>query len=67
MFYVVLFQGSADPNNAKQQEERMQQMEEAKHSILAQALSQDARARCKSLPLLSNLFMNVMLILFCCW
>lgn len=49
-FYVTLnsinvFQGTGDPNHAKQQEERMQQMEEAKHTILAQALSQDARAR----------------------
>lgn len=35
-----------DPNQAKAQEERMQAMEEAKHSILSQALSQDARARC---------------------
>ncbi|XP_011563548.1 DNA-binding protein DDB_G0278111 [Plutella xylostella] len=43
--------GSADPNNAKQQEERMQQMEEAKHSILAQALSQDARARLNTIKL----------------
>ncbi|KAL0822554.1 hypothetical protein ABMA28_004597 [Loxostege sticticalis] len=37
--------GTGDPNHAKAQEERMQAMEEAKQSILSQALSQDARAR----------------------
>lgn len=40
------FQGTGDPSQAKAQEERMQAMEEAKHSILAQALDQNARARC---------------------
>lgn len=43
MFFL---QGTGDPNHGKAQEERMQAMEEAKHTILAQALSQDARARC---------------------
>ncbi|XP_038206178.1 programmed cell death protein 5 isoform X1 [Zerene cesonia] len=37
--------GGGDPNQAKAQQERMQAMEEAKHSILSQALSQDARTR----------------------
>lgn len=40
-----------DANNAKAQEERMQAMEEAKHSILAQVLSQDARARLNTIKL----------------
>ncbi|XP_063535614.1 programmed cell death protein 5 [Cydia strobilella] len=40
--------GTGDPNKAKQQEERM---EEAKHTILAQALSQDARARLNTIKL----------------
>ncbi|XP_049874520.1 programmed cell death protein 5 [Pectinophora gossypiella] len=42
---------SGDPNNAKAQEERMHAMEEAKHTILAQALSQDARARLNTIKL----------------
>ncbi|XP_063623525.1 programmed cell death protein 5 [Cydia splendana] len=42
--------GTGDPNQAKQ-EERMQAMEEAKHTILAQALSQDARARLNTIKL----------------
>ncbi|XP_041986977.1 programmed cell death protein 5 [Aricia agestis] len=37
--------GGGDPNQAKANEERKQAMEEAKHSILSQVLSQDARAR----------------------
>ncbi|XP_045450757.1 programmed cell death protein 5 [Melitaea cinxia] len=43
--------GGGDPNQAKAQEERMQAMEEAKHSILAQVLSQDARARLNTIKL----------------
>ncbi|GBP41029.1 Programmed cell death protein 5 [Eumeta japonica] len=43
--------GVSDPNQAKAQEERMQAMEEAKNSILAQALSQDARARLNTLKI----------------
>ncbi|CAH0694150.1 unnamed protein product [Spodoptera exigua] len=43
--------GTGDPSHAKQQEERMQAMEEAKHSILAQVLSQDARARLNTIKL----------------
>lgn len=46
IYILHAFQGTGDPSHAKQQEERMQAMEEAKHSILAQVLSQDARARC---------------------
>lgn len=34
-----------DSSQGKAQEEKRQAMEEAKHSILAQVLSQDARAR----------------------
>ena len=52
---VHVFQGTGDPSHAKQQEERMQQMEEAKHTILAQALSQDARARRNNIKLINNL------------
>ncbi|CAK1556242.1 unnamed protein product [Leptosia nina] len=37
--------GGGDPSQAKAQQDRMQAMEEAKHTILSQALSQDARAR----------------------
>lgn len=44
--FNYIFQGTGDPSHAKAQEERMQAMEEAKFTILAQALSQDARARC---------------------
>lgn len=43
--------GTGDPNQAKAQEERMHAMEEAKLSILAQALSQDARARLNTIKL----------------
>ncbi|XP_047993247.1 programmed cell death protein 5 [Leguminivora glycinivorella] len=43
--------GTGDPSQAKQQEERMQAMEEAKHTILTQALSQDARARLNTIKL----------------
>ncbi|CAB3251565.1 unnamed protein product [Arctia plantaginis] len=43
--------GTGDPNHAKNQEERMQAMEEAKLTILAQALSQDARARLNTIKL----------------
>lgn len=49
--FSVIFQGTGDSNHAKAQEERMQAMEEAKHSILSQALSQDARARRKLVTL----------------
>ncbi|XP_068618416.1 programmed cell death protein 5 [Battus philenor] len=37
--------GTGDPNHAKAQEEKMKAIEDAKHSILSQVLSQDARAR----------------------
>ncbi|KAI8426307.1 hypothetical protein MSG28_005180 [Choristoneura fumiferana] len=40
--------GTGDPNQGKAQEERMQAMEEAKNTILSQALSQDARARLRN-------------------
>ncbi|KAL4707729.1 hypothetical protein ACJJTC_014910 [Scirpophaga incertulas] len=40
-----------DPNHAKAQKERFQAMEDARHSILAQALSQDARARLNTIKL----------------
>ncbi|KAG6459449.1 programmed cell death protein 5 [Manduca sexta] len=43
--------GTGDPSHAKAQEERMQAMEEAKHTILSQALSQDARARLNTIKL----------------
>ncbi|XP_013190772.1 programmed cell death protein 5 [Amyelois transitella] len=43
--------GGGDPNQAKAQEERMQAMEEAKHSILAQALDQNARARLNTIKI----------------
>lgn len=49
----VIFIKGGDPNQAKAQEERMQAMEEAKHSILAQVLSQDARARCNYYVIIS--------------
>ncbi|XP_073946668.1 programmed cell death 5 [Choristoneura fumiferana] len=43
--------GTGDPNQGKAQEERMQAMEEAKNTILSQALSQDARARLNTIKL----------------
>ncbi|KOB79331.1 Programmed cell death protein 5-like protein [Operophtera brumata] len=43
--------GTGDPNQAKAQNERQQAMEEAKHSILAQALSQGARARLNTIKI----------------
>ncbi|KAM3966285.1 programmed cell death 5 [Aphomia sociella] len=43
--------GTGDPNQAKAQEERMQAMEEAKNSILAQVLDQNARARLNTIKL----------------
>ncbi|XP_013140092.1 PREDICTED: programmed cell death protein 5 [Papilio polytes] len=43
--------GTGDPNQAKAQEEKMRAMEDAKHSILAQVLSQDARARLNTIKL----------------
>ncbi|KPJ07149.1 Programmed cell death protein 5 [Papilio machaon] len=43
--------GTGDPNHGKAQEEKMRAMEDAKHSILAQVLSQDARARLNTIKL----------------
>ncbi|CAH2039631.1 unnamed protein product, partial [Iphiclides podalirius] len=43
--------GTGDPSNVRAQEEKMKAMEEAKHSILAQVLSQDARARLNTIKL----------------
>ncbi|NP_001091796.1 programmed cell death protein 5 [Bombyx mandarina] len=43
--------GTGDPSNAKAQQEKMQAMEQAKHTILSQALSQDARARLNTIKL----------------
>ncbi|XP_053606923.1 programmed cell death protein 5 [Plodia interpunctella] len=43
--------GGGDPNQVKAQEERMQAMEEAKHTILAQALDQNARARLNTIKI----------------
>ncbi|CAG5025860.1 unnamed protein product [Parnassius apollo] len=43
--------GTGDPSHAKAQEEKMKAMEEAKHSILAQVLSQDARARLNTIKI----------------
>ncbi|CAH4028686.1 programmed cell death protein 5 [Pieris brassicae] len=37
--------GGGDPNQAKAQQERQKAMEDARHTILSQALSQDARTR----------------------
>ncbi|CAK1586201.1 unnamed protein product [Parnassius mnemosyne] len=43
--------GTGDPNHAKAQEDKMKAMEEAKHSILTQVLSQDARARLNTIKI----------------
>lgn len=43
--------GMGDSNAANQEQERKQAMEDAKHSILSQVLSQDSRARLNTIKL----------------
>jgi DNA-binding TFAR19-related protein (PDSD5 family) len=47
--YLKIFQGPGGVDQQKEMQERQQAMEDMRNSILSQVLTQQARARCKSL------------------